>query len=77
VDSLGKCWQVGHGVTISCSAERWSAERYRSCNVPRAMLPAGSVMPDLTLFGPDAEPVALRSLTPVVLAFYLFDWTGT
>ncbi|MDX6533048.1 MAG: hypothetical protein QOF68_792 [Gaiellales bacterium] len=41
------------------------------------MLAPGSQMPDLTLFGHDAEPVALRSLTPVVLAFYLFDWTGT
>jgi peroxiredoxin len=41
------------------------------------MLSAGSRMPDLTLFGADAEPVRLRSLAPVVLAFYLFDWTGT
>lgn len=41
------------------------------------MLAPGSQMPDLTLFGHDAEPVALRSLTPVVLSFYLFDWTGT
>jgi peroxiredoxin len=41
------------------------------------MLAPGSEMPDLTLFGADAEPVRLRSLVPVLLAFYLFDWTGT
>ncbi|MDX6552526.1 MAG: hypothetical protein QOH74_1014 [Gaiellales bacterium] len=41
------------------------------------MLAPGSDIPDLTLFGADAEPVRLRSLTPVVLAFYLFDWTRT
>jgi len=43
----------------------------------RTMLAAGDRLPDLTLFGVDAEPVALHSLTPVMIAFYLYDWTGT
>jgi peroxiredoxin len=41
------------------------------------MLGHGAELPDLTLFGADAAPVSLRSLAPVLLAFYLFDWTGT
>jgi hypothetical protein len=41
------------------------------------MLAAGDALPDLTLFGVDAEPVALHGLTPVMIAFYLYDWTGT
>lgn len=41
------------------------------------MLGPGDHLPDLTLFGVDAEPVALRSLGAVLIAFYLYDWTGT
>ncbi len=41
------------------------------------MLATGDHLPDLTLFGIDAEPVTLRSLGPVLIAFYLYDWTGT
>jgi peroxiredoxin len=41
------------------------------------MLAPGDPIPDLTLFGVDAEPVRLRDHGPVVLAFYLYDWTGT
>jgi peroxiredoxin len=41
------------------------------------MLEAGQPLPDLTLFGVDAEPVRLRDLGPLLLAFYLYDWTGT
>ena len=41
------------------------------------MLVAGDPIPDLTLFGVDAEPVRLRDLVPLVLTFYLYDWTGT
>jgi peroxiredoxin len=41
------------------------------------MLVPDDPIPDLTLFGVDAEPVRLRDLVPLVLAFYLYDWTGT
>ena len=41
------------------------------------MLATGDRLPDVTLFGVDAEPVALRSLGAVLIAFYLYDWTGT
>ena len=41
------------------------------------MLSTGDPLPDLTLFGIDAEPVPLRSLGAVLIAFYLYDWTGT
>ena len=41
------------------------------------MLAAGDPLPDLTLFGIDAEPVSLLSLGAVLIAFYLYDWTGT
>jgi peroxiredoxin len=41
------------------------------------MLAPGDPLPDLTLFGVDAEPVALTGLGAVLIAFYLYDWTGT
>jgi hypothetical protein len=41
------------------------------------MLSPGDRLPDLTLFGIDAEPVPLLSLGAVLIAFYLYDWTGT
>ena len=41
------------------------------------MLGPGDRLPDLTLCGVDAEPVALHSLGAVLIAFYLYDWTGT
>jgi peroxiredoxin len=41
------------------------------------MLAPGDPVPDLTLFGVDAEPVRILDLAPVLIAFYLYDWTGT
>jgi peroxiredoxin len=41
------------------------------------MLAPGDLMPDLSLFGVDAEPVRLRDLGAAVIAFYLYDWTST
>jgi hypothetical protein len=41
------------------------------------MLAPGDLIPDLILFGVDAEPVRLRDLGPLLVAFYLYDWTGT
>jgi hypothetical protein len=41
------------------------------------MLGPGDLIPDLILFGVDAEPVRLRDLGPLLVAFYLYDWTGT
>jgi peroxiredoxin len=41
------------------------------------MLAPGDPIPDLSLFGVDAEPVRLRHLGAVVIAFYLYDWTST
>ena len=44
------------------------------------MLDVGARIPDVTLAGPDSEPVALAALAaegPLLLVFYLFDWTGT
>jgi hypothetical protein len=41
------------------------------------MLAPGDPVPDLTLFGVDAEPVTLRGLGAALFAFYLYDWTGT
>jgi peroxiredoxin len=44
------------------------------------VLEAGAQIPAVTVHGEDGEPVELRGLAadgPVLLAFYLFDWTGT
>lgn len=44
------------------------------------MLEAGAQIPDVTVHGEDGGPIELRRLVvdgPVLLAFYLFDWTGT
>ncbi|HEY0386809.1 MAG TPA: hypothetical protein VGC71_00055 [Gaiellales bacterium] len=41
------------------------------------MLAPGDRLPDLTLFGVDAEPVSLATLGAVLVVFYLYDWTGT
>ncbi|MDX6520630.1 MAG: hypothetical protein QOG02_459 [Gaiellales bacterium] len=41
------------------------------------MLAPGDPAPDLTLFGVDAEPVRILDLAPLLIAFYLYDWTGT
>ena len=41
------------------------------------MLGPGDQMPDLTLFGPKAEPAPLRALCPALIVFYLYDWTST
>lgn len=37
-------------------------------------------VPEATVFDPELRPVALSSLAadgPYLLAFYLYDWTGT
>ena len=41
------------------------------------MLAPGEPIPDLSLFGVDAERVRLRDLGAAVFAFYLYDWTST
>ena len=44
------------------------------------MLAPGDHVPDVTLVGQDLEPVPLAGLAavgPVLLTFYLYDWTGT
>ena len=41
------------------------------------MLAPGDLIPDLSLFGVDAERVRLRGLGAAVIAFYLYDWTST
>ena len=44
------------------------------------MLAPGDRVPDVTLIGNDLEPVRLVELAregPLLLAFYLYDWTGT
>jgi peroxiredoxin len=44
------------------------------------MLEVGTQIPDVIVAGKDSEPVGLAALAaegPLLLAFYLFDWTGT
>jgi peroxiredoxin len=44
------------------------------------VLAPGDSVPNLTLFGNDVEPVRLCEFVrqgPLLLAFYLYDWTGT
>jgi len=44
------------------------------------MLYSGTLIPAVTVHGEDGEQIELRALVadgPVLLAFYLFDWTGT
>ena len=44
------------------------------------MLEAGEQLPDVTVFDLERQPVRLRSLVddgPVLLVFYLFDWSAT
>ena len=44
------------------------------------MLASGDRVPDVTLIGNDLEPVQLVEFAregPLLLAFYLYDWTGT
>jgi peroxiredoxin len=44
------------------------------------MLGAGQVAPDATLWLAPSEPATLRALAatgPILLVFYLFDWSST
>ena len=44
------------------------------------MLTAGEPIPDVTVFGSPGEAIKLRELVaegPVLLLFYLFDWSST
>jgi peroxiredoxin len=44
------------------------------------VLEAGEQLPDVTLFDLERKPVLLRSLVddgPILLLFYLFDWSAT
>lgn len=44
------------------------------------MLGPGDRVPDVVTVGQELEPVPLAGLTadgPVLLTFYLYDWTGT
>ncbi|HET7170885.1 MAG TPA: hypothetical protein VFI18_04550 [Gaiellales bacterium] len=44
------------------------------------MLEPGDRVPDVTVFDTDVHPVRLTELAaqgPLLLAFYLYDWTGT
>jgi len=60
------------------------AARYRGAAarrlVSRAVLQPGDRVPDVTLFDNDVQPVRLVEFAaqgPLLLAFYLYDWTGT
>jgi peroxiredoxin len=44
------------------------------------MLAEGSPVPRATVFDQDVQPLDVAGLAadgPLVLAFYLYDWTGT
>jgi peroxiredoxin len=44
------------------------------------VLAEGAQVPEATVFDPELRPVGLSSLAgdgPYLLAFYLYDWTGT
>jgi peroxiredoxin len=44
------------------------------------VLEPGDHVPDVTVFDTDVQPVRLDELAgqgPLLLAFYLYDWTGT
>jgi peroxiredoxin len=44
------------------------------------MLAIGDALPDATVWAGPREPVSLRTLAaerPVLLLFYLFDWSST
>jgi peroxiredoxin len=44
------------------------------------VLEPGDRVPDVTLFDNDVRPVRLPEFVaegPLLLAFYLYDWTGT
>jgi hypothetical protein len=44
------------------------------------MLPEGSPLPHAVVFDQDLTPVDLAGIAehgPVLVAFYLYDWTGT
>jgi peroxiredoxin len=44
------------------------------------MLAVGDRVPDVTVFGSPGESIELRTLAaegPVLLHFYLFDWSST
>jgi peroxiredoxin len=44
------------------------------------VLATGDRLPEVTVFRNPGEPVALRELVadgPVLLVFYLFDWSST
>jgi len=44
------------------------------------VLEPGATIPDIAVIGQDLAPVRLRELAargPLLLAFYLYDWTGT
>ncbi len=44
------------------------------------MLSVGDQLPDVTVFGSPGEAIALRELAaagPILLLFYLFDWSST
>ncbi|MGZ4430146.1 MAG: hypothetical protein ACXVYV_00730, partial [Gaiellales bacterium] len=46
----------------------------------RAMLEAGSHVPDVTVFDQRVTPIRLPALVeqgPALFAFYLYDWTRT
>jgi peroxiredoxin len=47
--------------------------------LPRVLQP-GDRVPDVTVFDTDVRPVRLAEFAaqgPLLLAFYLYDWTGT
>ena len=44
------------------------------------MLEVGEELPDVTVFDLERKPLRLRSLLedgPILLVFYLFDWSAT
>jgi peroxiredoxin len=46
----------------------------------RRVLQPGDRLPDVTVFDTDVRPIRLPEFAaegPLLLAFYLYDWTGT
>ena len=57
-----------------------SRRRERGVGNLRRVLKPGDRVPDVTVFDTDVRPVRLPEFVaegPLLLAFYLYDWTGT
>jgi hypothetical protein len=60
----------------ACAVAPVTGARY----APRAMLTTGETIPDATVWVGPRDPVSLSTLAaerPLLLVFYLFDWSST